>query len=177
MSMEPEDTRGKRSGWSLGLLSGGGSAGVAAPGSIATLPKAPNTEELPLAASVVATPIRKVERGHKPLTPDTVLGVGSRICGSLGFAGTVQIEGEVEGDIACEGELTIGEQAVIHGLIQASSARIFGKVVGDITCRDRLELHAGASVHGDLLCPKVVMQDGVFFDGTCRMKVGESGAS
>ena len=169
MSMEPEDTRGKRSGWSLGLLSGGGA--------IAPLPKVVPVEELPLAASVVATPVRRVERGHKPLEPDTVLGVGSRICGSLGFAGTVQIDGEVEGDIACEGELTIGEQAVIQGLIQASSARIFGKVVGDVNCRDRLELHDGDSVHGDILCPKVVIQDGVFFDGTCRMKVGESGAT
>ena len=174
MSMEPEDTRGKRSSWSLGLLSGGGGSGT-----VAQIPKAVTTSGEPsLAASVVSSPIRRVERGHKPLEPDTVLGVGSRICGSLGFAGTVQIDGEVEGDIACEGELTIGEQAVIHGLIQASSARIFGKVVGDVNCRDRLELHAGASEHGDVLCPKVIMQDGVFFDGTCRMKVGEkSGAS
>ena len=112
MSMEPEDTRGKRSSWSLGLLSGGGGSGT-----VAQIPKAVTTSGEPsLAASVVSSPIRRVERGHKPLEPDTVLGVGSRICGSLGFAGTVQITGEVEGDIACEGELTIGEQAVIHGL-------------------------------------------------------------
>lgn len=111
-------------------------------------------------------PVRPVARDS---TLDSALGVHCRIKGSLEFGGKVRIDGTIEGQIAVDGELTIGEQGVVNGQITARSAFVLGRVTGDISCTERIELHAGATVTGDIQAPRVVIQDGVAYEGRCRM--------
>ncbi len=102
-------------------------------------------------------------------TPDSVIAANCVINGDLKLAGMTRIDGQVEGEITTEGELIVGESAAIKANILGKVVIVLGRVEGHIKCTERLELHAGAHVTGDVLSPRVMMEDGVLFEGRCWM--------
>jgi cytoskeletal protein CcmA (bactofilin family) len=46
---------------------------------------------------------------------------------------------------------------------------IHGEVVGDVHATERVELRSHARVFGDVESPVIVMEEGVLFEGSCRM--------
>jgi cytoskeletal protein CcmA (bactofilin family) len=109
------------------------------------------------------------EEGHAA----TMLGKGSRINGTLSFEGTVRIDGQVEGEIAAQESVVIGESAVVKAHVSADSIVITGKVTGDITARRRVEIRAPGKLYGNITTPSLVIHDGVVFEGRCSMGGGE----
>ena len=101
--------------------------------------------------------------------PNTVIGVGSNFRGTLMVAGTLRIEGEMDGDILnCE-RLEVGEHGVMRADIEVKEALIEGRVFGNIRALGTIELRAGARIEGDIWAVSVVMEPGVFFTGRCTM--------
>jgi cytoskeletal protein CcmA (bactofilin family) len=104
-----------------------------------------------------------------PQPPNTVIGIGSSFRGTLMVAGTLRVDGEVEGDILnCE-RLEIGEHGVMRADIEVKEAMIQGGVIGNIRALGTLELKTGARVQGDIAAVSVVMEPGVYFSGRCTM--------
>lgn len=101
------------------------------------------------------------------------LGKGSRVVGKLVFEGPVRIEGQVEGEIAAQDALTIGESAVVNAQINGNTVVIQGKVTGDVTARKRLEIRAPGRLYGNISSPSLVIQEGVVFEGQCNMGAGD----
>ncbi len=99
---------------------------------------------------------------------------GCRIEGSVELVGCMQIDGEIDGDLVSTGEIIIGETGVINANIITGKIKVYGQVYGDIIAEERIEFCAGACVKGDIKSPKVVMQDGVVFQGHCIMPAPES---
>ena len=97
------------------------------------------------------------------------LGKGSRVVGKLTFEGPVRIEGHVEGEIAAQDALTIGESAVVNAQIVGNTVVIQGRVTGDVTARKRLEIRAPGKLYGNITSPSLVIQEGVVFEGQCNM--------
>lgn len=110
-------------------------------------------------------------------SPNAVIGQGCRIAGKLEFEGDVQLNGEVQGEIFSQGELVVGETAVIQANLNGRVVRVFGRVQGNITCSHRLELNGGAAVTGDLTSPSLVIREGVVFEGRCSMPSAAEGES
>jgi len=104
------------------------------------------------------------------------LGKGSRISGKLNFAGTVRVDGYVEGEIAAEDTLIVGERAVVTAQISGNNVIIRGKVTGDISARKRVEIRAPGKLFGNIVTPSLVIHDGVIFEGHCSMGGGEARA-
>jgi len=101
--------------------------------------------------------------------PDTTIGVGSSFRGTLMVAGTLRIEGELEGDILnCE-RLEIGEHGLMRADIEVKEAVIQGRVMGNVRALGMLEMKTGARVEGDVCAVSVIMEPGVFFNGRCTM--------
>jgi cytoskeletal protein CcmA (bactofilin family) len=104
-----------------------------------------------------------------PTPPNTCIGVGTNIRGTLMVSGTLRIEGEFEGDIlSCE-RLEIGEHGVMRSDVEVKSALIHGRVHGNIRALGAIEMKAGARVEGDVAAASVIMEPGVFFTGRCTM--------
>ena len=102
-------------------------------------------------------------------TPNTVIGVGANMRGTLMVSGTLRIDGEFEGDILhCE-RLEIGEHGVMHSDIEVKEAVIFGRVHGNVRALGSIEMKSGARIEGDVAAMSVVMEPGVFFTGRCTM--------
>ena len=94
---------------------------------------------------------------------------GSEIEGKYTFTGTVMLNGKFRGEISSTDRLIIGEKGVIHADIQAASVLISGEVVGNVSATARVELRGRARVSGDVEAPVLVIEEGVLFDGQCRM--------
>jgi cytoskeletal protein CcmA (bactofilin family) len=120
---------------------------------------------------IVVAPEVKGERVPTPSEPRLVgqLHKGSRITGQLAFEGSVRIDGSVEGEIRCHETLTIGEGAEVRARIASRVVIIRGKVEGNVTAKDRVELLAPGRLFGNVSTPRLIITEGVVFDGDCSM--------
>jgi cytoskeletal protein CcmA (bactofilin family) len=99
---------------------------------------------------------------------------GSRVTGQLSFHGTAQIDGKVDGEIHCRGRLTIGAEAEIRAKISGNVIVIRGQVEGDVSASEKIELGAPARLLGNIATPRLVIAEGVAFDGGCAMSGGRN---
>jgi cytoskeletal protein CcmA (bactofilin family) len=93
----------------------------------------------------------------------------SEIEGKYTFSGTVMLNGKFKGEIFSNDTLIIGEKGVINASIRAGVVLISGEVVGNVVGTERVELRGTARVFGDVEAPVVVVEEGVLFEGHCRM--------
>ena len=123
------------------------------------------------AAPVAVGPKSNVEVVSTPseIRPVGHLYKGSRVTGQLAFEGSARIDGSVEGEIQCHGTLTIGEGADVRAKISSQVVIIRGKVEGDVTAKEKVELVAPARLFGNVTTPRLIITEGVVFDGDCSM--------
>lgn len=81
----------------------------------------------------------------------------------------VQIEGRSEGNIRCDGRLTVGPAAHVHGNLQATEILIAGAVDGDVSAGVAIRLVASACVHGVLRAPRIAVESGARLSGRLCM--------
>jgi len=96
----------------------------------------------------------------------------SEIDGRYTFSGTVMLNGKFSGEISSSDTLIIGEKGVVNANIHAGIVLVNGEVRGNILGGDRVELRGTARVYGDVEAPVVVVEEGVLFEGHCRMTRG-----
>ncbi len=100
----------------------------------------------------------------------TVLDRSSEFEGRLRFTGTLILNGKFRGEISSSGTLLAGETAEVDGEVRVGTAIVNGHVTGNIVAGERVELRVGAHVEGDITTPALVLEEGVVFDGNCRMR-------
>src|SRR5215204_6912523 len=98
---------------------------------------------------------------------------GSRVTGQLSFQGPARIDGIVDGEVNCQGILTVGEGAELKAKITGQIVVIRGKVEGNVTAKERIELLAPARLIGNIDAPRLIIAEGVVFDGDCSMGVAK----
>ena len=94
---------------------------------------------------------------------------GSEMEGRYTFRGTVMLNGKFKGEISSGDTLIIGERAVLHADVRAGRVTVSGEVTGNLRATERVELKRTARVYGDVEAPVVVVEEGVLFEGHCRM--------
>lgn len=94
---------------------------------------------------------------------------GTEVLGELRFRDTLRIDGRVKGKIVSENTLIVGESANVEADIDCGVVSIRGTVTGRVHGRQRIELLAGSRVQATLVSPKLVIEDGAFFQGDCEM--------
>ncbi|HHX28747.1 MAG: bactofilin family protein [Bacillota bacterium] len=117
----------------------------------------------------------KTETPLKPGTFESLLGKGIEIKGTVRSKGSLRIEGSAEGNVECEGDVTVGETAVLNADVTAQNVTIGGTLSGTVTCSGRLELLPTARVKGDIKVGTLVVSEGAIFSGTTQM--GEQAVS
>ncbi len=102
---------------------------------------------------------------------------GSRVAGQLVFQGSAKIDGIVDGEVRCNGTLTIGGGAEVRAKISGQAVVIQGKVEGNVIAKEKVELVAPARLHGNIATPRLIITEGVVFDGECSMGVAKPKAA
>ena len=108
---------------------------------------------------------------------NTLLGRGSEFEGKLTFEGTVRIDGKFSGEIISSDQLIIGEGAEVKATVKVGTLTCLGDYQGDATASKAIELKAPAKVRGNLTTASIVIERGVFFDGTCKMDTAGGSSS
>lgn len=97
---------------------------------------------------------------------DVLIGKNTVINGNISVQGCTRIDGYIEGTLAVDNTLHVGEAGVIKAPIYAQNAVIAGTVFGNIVCKGRLQLTTTAKVTGNLKCSSLSIPDGAYFRGT-----------
>ena len=101
------------------------------------------------------------------------LGPGTKINGKLTFDGQATIDGEVDGEIVAQAQITVGQQATVKGKVSAVSILVQGKVMADVVAEKKLEIQPPGSVVGDVTTQSLVIGDGAVLEGHVSMKRNE----
>ena len=98
------------------------------------------------------------------------LGKDTEFEGKLSFSGAVRIDGTFKGEILTGGTLVVGETANLEADVQASHIIVSGEVRGNIAAENRIEVHAPGKIVGNIEAPIITIDEGVVFEGNCRMQ-------
>jgi len=95
---------------------------------------------------------------------------GSRFEGKLDFKNEMRINGEFNGEICSEDQLTVGKSAIINANIKVDRITVWGRVEGTISNCRVLEIKEGGSVIADIQVQPLDIKPGAIFAGKCSMQ-------
>jgi len=102
----------------------------------------------------------------------SIIAQGCKFDGKVEVRGTLRIEGEFKGNIGTPESLVIGKSGVVHATVKVKNAIIGGQLFGNIVAENKIELQSGSHVEGDIKTKRLVIDEGVFFEGNCSMGSG-----
>ena len=108
----------------------------------------------------------KKEKTIRRRVVPTLISADAEIEGNLKTTGEVQMDGTVEGDIACD-ILVVGEKASITGAVEADKVVIRGTIIGRVKANS-VELTKTAHVVGDIWHDTIAINAGAFLEGHCK---------
>jgi len=103
---------------------------------------------------------------------NSILGQGCKVKGEISLKGTIRVDGEFDGKIECPDTLIVGKSGVVKADVNVKNAVIGGKIIGNISATNKIELQTGSHVEGDIATTRLVIDEGVFFEGNCKMGSG-----
>ena len=92
----------------------------------------------------------------------TLIGETMKIKGEITSKETLQLNGELEGQVELDNRLTVGPKGKASANIKANIA---GAVTGNIDASERIILRKGANLVGDVRTAGIVIEDGAYFKG------------
>jgi cytoskeletal protein CcmA (bactofilin family) len=112
--------------------------------------------------------MNKVETGMKI---SGFIDKDTEITGDIKFKESFRIDGVFKGKILSGGGLIIGETGEVEADIEVISIAVNGRVKGSIKAKDKIEIFSKGRVIGSVAAPKLTIEDGAFFQGSCQMEM------
>ena len=101
----------------------------------------------------------------------TVIGSGAIVKGDITGAGSVLIEGTVEGAIRLEHDrVTIGKGGKVDANISAQEVVVIGAVRGNVIASESVYIRMEGSLTGDVSTKRINLEDGAFFKGNISVR-------
>ena len=116
--------------------------------------------------------LNNTQLGSSKSEETNIISKGVKMEGKITSSGNIRVDGEIQGDIFSESNITIGEDAKINGQINATVITIGGKVSGIVRAKDKLILNSKSNLKGDIYTKNLVIEEGAKFDG--KSKTGDS---
>ncbi|THD35385.1 MAG: polymer-forming cytoskeletal protein [Sphingomonas sp.] len=96
----------------------------------------------------------------------SVIGPDMVVTGNVRATADLHVEGRIEGDLDC-GNLVLGADATVQGMVRADNARIAGGIEGSVAIR-QLVVESGARIAGDVDYESISIENGAQIDGRLR---------
>ncbi len=100
---------------------------------------------------------------------DTIIGQNVKLKGNLKNKGSIYVHGRVEGEVASEETINVGETAEIKGPVKAKNVDVSGTVKGSVVAIEKLELNSKGQIFGDLTAKTLIIKPGAIFVGRSLM--------
>lgn len=104
----------------------------------------------------------------------SLLGQGVDCEGTARVEGTLRLDGIFRGSLEVGESLIIGHTGRFVGKALGRTVVIAGSFEGEVMGTEQVELQKGARLQGDVVTRSLVIEPGVFFEGSCRMEFTEA---
>ena len=81
----------------------------------------------------------------------------------------LRVEGELKGNVLCEGTLFVSEGATIAATVEAEHVTVAGELTGEIRCRGRLQILPSGRERASVSTGSLVIQEGAIYEGQLEM--------
>lgn len=98
----------------------------------------------------------------------TIIAEGNRFHGDTQIVGKLHVDGTLDGNIECDGDISIGRKGTISGYLRAKEITVTGLVDGELLCHT-LHIEKGGLVRGTISCDSLTITDGGQFVGQRRL--------
>jgi cytoskeletal protein CcmA (bactofilin family) len=121
--------------------------------------------------------------GKKPgLGPDngeatSVIGEGSVFEGEFKVTGNLRVDGQFSGKLNISETLVVGKNGSVDAIVKVRCAVIAGTIKGDLNASEKITLQSGSRLEGEMVTSKLVIEEGVSFQGSCNTSSGGPGQS
>lgn len=114
-------------------------------------------------ADPTSSPAQPRNQGPGGNTGRSVLGADLRITGEITTTGSVEVLGEIDGNITANG-LIVGHEGRVTGSVTAQTVEVRGKLDGKVTC-ENFTLRASAEVKADITTGGIIIESGARIEG------------
>jgi len=81
----------------------------------------------------------------------------------------IRVEGDLKGNLSCDGTLFITEGASVTATVDAENVTVAGDLSGEIRCRGRLQILPSGRVRAKVATGSLVIQEGAIYEGQLEM--------
>ena len=99
----------------------------------------------------------------------TLLAKGVVLKGEIHVEGTVRIDGRLDGEIQTNGQVIVGEDGLVQGVITAGTVVSSGRIKAKVTANERVQLMKTSTLIGEVLTPILIMEEGAKLQGATDM--------
>jgi cytoskeletal protein CcmA (bactofilin family) len=107
-------------------------------------------------------PAPRVEPARQP----AAIGPAMHIKGEIYAREQLLVDGEVEGSVQSESQLTVGPNGKVRANIKAREVIIFGSVRGNVEVAEKIAIREQGSLVGDIKAAGISIDDGAYFKGS-----------
>lgn len=102
------------------------------------------------------------------------LAAGTTVKGNITTETDFRLDGQIEGDVNCDGKIVIGPKGRVTGNIVSTNAEILGEVEGSVRVNEKLVLKSTGNINGDIFVRSLEIEPGARFNGVCSMSLAEA---
>jgi cytoskeletal protein CcmA (bactofilin family) len=112
--------------------------------------------------------------GKKPgLGPDnseatSTIGENSVLEGTFEVTGNLRVDGKFSGKLRVTETLVVGKNGLVDAKVTTKNAVIAGTIKGDINSAEKITLQSGSRLEGEMVTSRLVIEEGVSFQGSCK---------
>ncbi|MDH5752603.1 MAG: polymer-forming cytoskeletal protein [Deltaproteobacteria bacterium] len=89
--------------------------------------------------------------------------------GTLKVKGGLRIDGRFTGRLESDSLIILGNTAQVNADIKTENLISSGQVVGDVISRNNVQISLPGSVKGAIQTRELIMENGVYFEGSCQI--------
>jgi cytoskeletal protein CcmA (bactofilin family) len=120
---------------------------------------------------------KRSAREAAPIVAETVLSNQIKLEGRLHSTSNIRFDGEMNGDLTTEGDLSVGEGGRVKGNVTGRNVVVGGSIQGNVNTTGRLEILATGKVFGDIVVGSLIIDEGGILRGKSAVHSDESAAS
>jgi cytoskeletal protein CcmA (bactofilin family) len=79
------------------------------------------------------------------------------------------VEGQAEGEIQCQGILTVEQGARVKAKVTARNVTVAGELEGEVTCQDVFKITPSGQVEATVTASRLIVEEGGFYNGEFKM--------
>jgi cytoskeletal protein CcmA (bactofilin family) len=106
---------------------------------------------------------------HDDAYVNSIIGEGTTLRGEFELDGLLRIDGVFFRKVLTNGKVLVGKNGKAECDIVAGTVVIGGKVKGEVIAMERITLLSTGELIGTIRTPRLIIEEGVVFDGTCEI--------